>query len=119
MKRLTIDKFILICIIFWGLIGFAVSNSNAATDVSFEWTPNAESTVEGYKLVMDSGDNTVQDITGITSSTTTFTVIDDKNCHSFALFAYSVDDASLLSDFAIWCPKKHPKPVKPVRFLSL
>jgi len=75
-----------------------------AAEATFTWTPNTENTT-GYKLVMDSGANIIQDIPGIESNTVTVTITDE--CHSFALFAYNdstVNNTSLLSDFATWCP---------------
>ncbi len=105
-KLTTLGKFIVVYLISFLIIVFAITKVNAA-EATFTWTPNTENT-SGYKLVMDSGSNVIEDIPGIESNTVTVTVTDD--CHSFALFAYNDNDESILSDFATWCPPS-PKAV--------
>lgn len=103
-RKLTpLGKFILIYFLSFTLLVVMVVKVNAA-EATFTWTPNTVNTT-GYKLVMDSGSNVIQDIPGIESNTVTVTITDE--CHSFAIFAYNdatVDNVSLLSDFATWCP---------------
>jgi len=90
------------------LLLLLVTSPAFAWEVTFTWTANSDGT-DGYRLLMDSGTNIVQEIPGRLTTTISYE-IEEVTCHSFALLAYGTidgkDEVSDLSDFAVVCPPK-------------
>ncbi len=108
-----IKLLILSIAIFW-IIAALLIRAACSAELSFSWTPNAAG-ADGYRLLMDSGTNVIQEIPGAMIATTTVTVSDE--CHSFAILAYGIGGQSALSDFATWCPPAPDRPITPGTFL--
>lgn len=96
-------------------IVIAIPSTCSGIELRFSWTPNPDNT-EGYRMVMDTPDNVIQEIPGIATGTTTVEVYEDTVCHSFALRAYNGVGESGVSNFVTWCPEPPETPAVPQQY---
>ena len=118
-KRKIMLIIALICFAFCCALIFFAGLARAETPVSFQWTPNTDSTT-GYSIVMDGGTNIILNLPGKETSTANYTIVEDTTCHSFSIFAYNeAGKKSDLGNLVSWCPPEAEPPETPQQYLLI